>query len=76
MHLYGVFWEEQGRGKWGLTTNRRSALAAGRRHQALVTRYKGPKYRWRGSWDAPTLRVLSEPIADFTGGTNGSERQS
>lgn len=66
MDLYGVFWEEQGQGKWGMVTNRRVALAAGRRHKALVTRYEGPKYRWRGSWDAPTLRVLSKPIADFS----------
>lgn len=71
MDLYSLYWGT----KWAMLTNKRQALIAGRKLSALVCVYAGPRDRWRGSWDAPTLRALSEPLADYREATDRSATQ-
>lgn len=61
MNLYGVFFGT----KWAMTTNKRRAIVLARENQGLVTVHYGPKARWAGPWDAPTLRAVSDVVADF-----------
>ena len=58
--IYGVFFGT----KWALTTNKKQALAAAKKHQGYVTRM--PYDSSRGPWDAPTFKVCSTLVADFT----------
>ena len=59
--LYGVFVGS----KFGVTTNKKQALAFARKHGGFVTRmpYPGDTHYW----DAPTFRVCSFLIADVRG---------
>lgn len=57
--VYGVFVGS----RFGLTTNRRVALRAAREHRGEVRRV--PYRDSPRSFDAPTFRVLSDPVADF-----------
>lgn len=79
MNLYGVFYKastlkpmETSHGivettdRWGMTTSKRNALLHAKRMGGIVTMLKGPKANWKGAWDAPTLRAVSDIIADFT----------
>lgn len=60
---YGVF----AGSKFGLTTRKKEALKCAKEHKGEVrvfANFYGPDYP---SFDAPTFRILSEPVADFRG---------
>lgn len=67
MNLYAVFYDLPQRPRqWVLTTNKREAAGAARRKNGLALMMRGPKDRWRGSWDGPTFRALAdEVVADY-----------
>jgi hypothetical protein len=59
--LYGVFLPDN---KWALVTNKRKALTLARKRCGYVT---SMPYKDSGpSWDAPTFRVCSDLVADYT----------
>lgn len=65
--LYGVFFQLDGRARWGMERSKRRALAFARAAKGYVTRMDLPSPEAR-VWDAPTFRVCSEVVADFREG--------
>ena len=67
MNIYSLYWDDpiDGKPKWAMLTNEPWALKHGERVRALVMKLTLPACDARGPWDAPTLRAISEPIADF-----------
>lgn len=63
--LYGIFWNEEERGKamWAIERSKSRALRHARRLGAYVTRMPLPY--GGGGWDAPTFRACSDVIADY-----------
>lgn len=57
--LYGVFVG----GKWGMTTNKRTALQAAKEGRGYVRSL--PYAGACSSYDAPTFKVLSDLVADY-----------
>lgn len=62
MNLYSVYWHEGDRAMWATSTNKRRAIAFAKPRDGAVYVFKGPIDRWRGSWDAPTLRAVSDLV--------------
>jgi hypothetical protein len=61
--LYGVFWQQNNRPCWAMTTNMRRAIRKAKQVEGYVMwkSWPGP-----GAWDAPTFRSTSCLLFDAT----------